>query len=194
MINPIAMASPVYSMTQNASYQERIKLSWKITLYGTCLLLGTLLIGPLVLKFFGLQPADMKVAGGLVVFSIAWKMLNSTKDVSKSVSEEINQQDVMSLAFFPLTMPITAGAGSIAIVIALASQASETAHESYEYFAIASAIVAIFVLVYFCYRYSGMIFKVIGKTGEKVISSLSAFILLAIGVQVTWDGIQVLIK
>lgn len=105
MINPITMASPVYSMTQNASYQERIRLAWKITLYGTCLLLGTLLVGPLVLKFFGLHPADMKVAGGLVVFSIAWKMLNATKDDNKTVTEDINREDVMSLAFFPLTMP-----------------------------------------------------------------------------------------
>jgi len=62
-----------------------------------------------------------------------------------------------------------------------------------QYIAIALAIVAIFILVYVCYRYAATIFRVLGKTGSKVVSSLSAFILLAIGVSVTWSGLSMLI-
>ena len=64
----------------------------------------------------------------------------------------------------------------------------------YQYAGIALAIIAIFILVYFCYRYANAIFRILGKTGGKVVSSLSAFILLAIGVSVTWSGLQILIS
>ncbi len=194
IVNPIAMSSAFYSMTEYATDEQRILLAKKVTIYGIILLLGTLLLGPFFLAFFGLQPADIRIAGGLVLFSIAWKMLSHTKDAdAKSQREDRNDDDVMSLAFFPLTMPLTAGAGSIAIVVALASQAKETVNFFDQYISIAFAILATFVIVYFCYRYADSIFRMLGKTGGKVVTSLSAFILLAIGVSVVWSGLQVLI-
>ncbi|OGT32617.1 MAG: hypothetical protein A3C44_04470 [Gammaproteobacteria bacterium RIFCSPHIGHO2_02_FULL_39_13] len=193
MVNPIAMSSLFFSITQYATDAERKKLAGLVSVYGTVLLIGTLILGPYLLHFFGLHPADIRVAGGLVVFSIAWKMLVEPKESKPTMHNDKNNDDVMSLAFFPLTMPLTAGAGSIAIVVALASQAKATKGIINQYIAIALAIVAIFILVYFCYRYSSVIFETLGKTGSKVVSSLSAFILLAIGVSVTWSGLQILI-
>ncbi len=194
IINPIAMASVFYNMTYTATDDQRKKLATQVAIYGTVLLLGTLFIGPFVLKFFGLKAADIRVAGGLVVFSIAWKMLTNPKENERKSQADVSvSNDVMSLGFYPLTMPLTAGAGSIAIVVALATQAKDTPHKLPQYLAIAAAIIAIFILVYFCYRYSHKIFKMLGKTGGKAVSSLSAFILLAISVSVTWSGIQMLI-
>lgn len=195
IINPIAMSSAFLSITQYATAEQRKKLAMQISIYGTVLLLGTLILGPFLLKFFGLKTADIRVAGGLVVFSIAWKMLTFSKEPQKSDDQsQAMNHDIMSLAFFPLTMPLTAGAGSIAIVVALATQAKDTTNMIERYSAIALAIFAIFVLVYFCYRYSDSIFKMLGKTGGKVVSSLSAFILLAIGVSIIWSGLQILIQ
>lgn len=192
MVNPIAMSSPFFGLTKYATDEQRRKLATLVTLYGTALLLGTLLIGPYLLRFFGLQAADIRVAGGLVIFSIAWRMLNPPREEPRS--KDNNGDDVMSLAFFPLTMPLTAGAGSIAITIALATKAHQESNMVYQYAGIALAIIAIFVMVYFCYRYAATIFKVLGKTGATMVSSLSAFILLAIGVSVTWSGIQLLLE
>jgi len=192
MVNPIAMSSPFFGLTKYASDEQRKKLATLVTLYGTALLLGTLLIGPYLLRFFGLQAADIRVAGGFVVFSIAWRMLNPPREEPRS--KDSNGDDMMSLAFFPLTMPLTAGAGSIAITIALATKAHQESNMVYQYCGIALAIMAIFVLVYFCYRYAATIFRVLGKTGATMVSSLSAFILLAIGVSVTWSGIQLLLE
>ena len=73
MVNPIAMSSVFYGMTKYATDEERNKLATLVTLYGTLLLLTTLLIGPYLLNFFGLNAADIRVAGGLVIFAIAWK-------------------------------------------------------------------------------------------------------------------------
>jgi len=122
-------------------------------------------------------------------------MLNRVKEFEgKSAFDVQKNEDPMSLAFFPLTMPLTAGSGSIAIVVALATKAKDTANGFYEYISIALAIIVIFVIVYFSYRYSDAIFKMLGKTGGKVVSSLSAFILLTIGVSLTWSGIHTLIS
>lgn len=191
MVNPIAMSSVFFGMTKYATDEERKKLATLVTLYGTMLLLGTLLVGPYLLNFFGLNAADIRVAGGLVIFAIAWKMLNPPEE---NKSKPHDTADPMSLAFFPLTMPITAGAGSIAITIALATQAHQEQYMVDHYIAIALAIIAIFILVYFCYRYADTIFKVLGKTGGAMVTSLSAFILLAIGVSVIWSGLQLLIE
>lgn len=193
IVNPIAMSSVFFSMSKYASDAQRKKLAILVSLYGTTLLLGTLLIGPYLLNFFGLQPADIRVAGGLIVFSIAWRMLNPSRE-PETRPKETNGDDIMNLAFFPLTMPLTAGAGSIAITIALATQAHKASNMIDQYIAVALAIMAIFILVFFCYRYSATIFKVLGKTGSVVVSSLSAFILLAIGVSVIWSGIHLFIE
>lgn len=196
IINPIAMSSVFLNITQYASPEQRKKLAMQVAINGTLLLLGTVILGPILLKFFGLQTADIRVAGGLVVFSIAWKMLTFSKEPQQKRDDQSQSMnhDIMSLAFFPLTMPLTAGAGSIAIVVALASRAKNETDMLDRYIAIALAIIAIFILVYFCYRYADSIFKMLGKTGAKVVSSLSAFILLAIGVSVTWSGLQILIQ
>lgn len=193
MVNPIAMSSAFFAMTQYATDEERKKLATLVAKYGVILLIGTLIVGPYLLRFFGLQPADIRVAGGLVVFSIAWKMLVQPSDTKVSPQDKANNDDVMSMAFFPLTMPLTAGAGSIAIVVALATRAKNTYNMMDQYIGIMLAIFAIFILVFFCYRYSAAIFKILGKTGSKAVSSLSAFILLAIGVSVIWSGIRMLI-
>lgn len=193
LVNPIAMSSAFFSLTKYATDEQRKKLATLIALYGTALLLGTLMIGPYLLNFFGLQPADIRVAGGLVVFSIAWRMLHPPRE-SDVKPKDATPDDIMNLAFFPLTMPLTAGAGSIAITIALATKAHRAYNMMDQYTAVALAIIAIFALVFFCYRYSSTIFRVLGKTGSAVVSSLSAFILLAIGVSVIWSGIHLFIE
>src|SRR3990167_4593249 len=107
MVNPIAMSSAFFAMTQYATDEERKKLATLVAKYGVILLIGTLIVGPYLLRFFGLQPADIRVAGGLVVFSIAWKMLVQPSDTKVSPQDKANNDDVMSMAFFPLTMPLT---------------------------------------------------------------------------------------
>lgn len=193
VVNPIAMSAVFYSVTQYATSQERSQLAKKVTIYGISLLIGTLLLGPFLLTFFGLQAADIRIAGGLVLFSIAWKMLSPSKESELKTERENRVDDLMSLAFFPLTMPLTAGAGSIAVVIAMATQAKETIDFFHQYISIACAIITTFVIVYFSYRFSDVVFKFLGKTGSKMVTSLSAFILLAISVSIVWSGLEMLI-
>lgn len=199
MINPLALTGAFLTLTKDASIPQRNRLSLKVSLYGFILLFGTLFIGPFVLYFLGLQMADIRIAGGMVVTFIAWRMLNAKPQNhhEKDREECPEDEEIMKMAFFPLTMPLTAGAGGIAITIALGTQVTDkgfaSSHFMLEYSAIASAILVVFLLVFVCYRFSSWIFKFLGRTGSQVVTQISAFFLVAIGVQVFWSGVKLLI-
>jgi len=160
------------------------------------LLLASALIGSYVLDFFGLSIPAVQVAGGVVVCSIAWSMLNSpnspptlAREPSTLTSAEFSQR-----AFYPLTMPLTVGPGSIAVALTLgANQPRGLRSLALTVLAHAIGIFIVALSVYFCYRYADRILKKLGPTGTSVLIRLSAFILLCIGVQICWNGLQALL-
>jgi multiple antibiotic resistance protein len=97
----------------------------------------------------------------------------------------------MDDAFYPLTLPLTVGPGSIAVAITLGSQRPNAAGPA-EFVLVAAAailgLVAISATIYVCFRYAQRIATVLGETGINVMVRLSAFILLCIGIQIVWSG------
>ena len=190
IVNPVGMSGVFLELTKRFSNKRRHIAAYLVALYGTILLLATFFIGPYVLKFFGISIASIQVAGGILVFYSAWGMLNTKP---KPDEEKMTGPKKSDNIFFPLTMPITAGAGSIAVTIALATKVDKYAHNIQSMCASITAILLVFILVAISYRYADTIFDRLGRTGTSVVGSLSAFILLAIGVTVIWEGIQGLI-
>ena len=91
-------------------------------------------------------------------------------------------------------MPITAGAGSIAITLSLSSKIAHTGGDLVAgYTGAVIGIGLVFVVVALCYRFADLIFARIGTAGTGVITRLTAFLLLAIGVAVTWGGLRPLL-
>ncbi|KAA0969054.1 NAAT family transporter [Aureimonas fodinaquatilis] len=195
MVNPIGMAPVFLAQTSRQSVASRHSLAFRVATYGAVLLIVTLFVGPIILQFFGITLADIQVAGGIFVFFTAWHMLTTDPAPPAGVEDEPTGADTSAdIAFFPLTMPITAGAGSIAIVLTLASNIhnGQVANIAGHAGAVAG-IVLVFACVAICYRYSDVIFTRIGTAGTAVITRLTAFLLLAIGVSVTWNGVKTLI-
>lgn len=195
IVNPIGMSAVFLELTKKFSDDQRHAAAYLIAIYGTILLIATFFAGPYVLKFFGISLPSIQVAGGILVFYSAWGMLN-TKPKSSAEEEKtsIPKGNWSDIIFFPLTMPITAGAGSIAVTIAMAARfEKENMYTIATVSASMAAIILVFVLVAICYRYADNIFNKLGKTGTSIVGSLSAFILLAIGVTVIWQGILGLI-
>lgn len=189
IVNPIGMSAVFLELTKKFSDERRHTAAYLIALYGFILLLATFFIGPYILKFFGISLPSIQVAGGILVFYSAWGMLNKKPKISPE-EEKVNTTTGTENLFFPLTMPITAGAGSIAVTIALASRfGTENPHAFRTISASIAAITLVFITVAICYRYAGSLFNKLGTTGTSVIGSLSAFILLAIGVTVIWEGV-----
>jgi multiple antibiotic resistance protein len=94
-------------------------------------------------------------------------------------------------AFYPLAMPITVGPGALSVALALgANQARDLRSAAITVLAHALGILVVSVIVYLCYRYGELVLEKLGPTGVTVLSRLLAFILLCIGVQITWNGVH----
>ncbi|HNR40456.1 MAG TPA: MarC family protein [Acidobacteriota bacterium] len=190
ILNPPAM-SPVFRMlTARVSDEERHKLALLIGCYSFALLTALLFVGGWLLKLFGISIPVISVAGGLLLFHTAWRMLNREPKISAGEQEEL-QTRMLDRAFFPLTMPVTAGPGSMAITLTLVPEGSILEVATLVQFAAVTAGIALAALsIFLFYRFSGVILGRMGKTGQATINQVSAFILLAIGVQIVWNGVR----
>jgi multiple antibiotic resistance protein len=197
IVNPIG-GSPVFlSLTYDYSSSSRKMLAWRIAMNSFILLVASFAIGTHVLQFFSISLPVVQVGGGLIVISTGWSMLKQKGDDDRgSVQRTVNsKRDIFSNAFYPLTLPLTVGPGSISVAIALG--ANEPHHLGANLIAlltaaIGSAIIA--VTIYLCYGFSDRLAAVVGPTGMNVILRLSSFLLVCIGVQILWNGISALLK
>ena len=193
IVNPVGMSSLFLGLSNHLPAHERHKLAYRVAVYSAFLLILILVFGPPVLQIFGLTLPFIKIAGGLLVAFTAWQMLNSKPKLTEREREE--HSDSEEIAFFPLTLPITAGAGSIAITVAIGSSISESLnfHAIIQYLGAIGGIIAMMSLSGICYRFADTILHKLGRTGTNAVTRLSAFILLAIGLQVIWGGVLALI-
>jgi multiple antibiotic resistance protein len=147
-------------------------------------------VGGWVLKLLGISINVIRIAGGLLLFNTAWRMLNSDSDESDEKRQRM-KVDLPSKVFFPLTMPITAGPGTIAVTLSLVPTGSLLKMATWIKFGgIAAGIAATAGTVYIFYRFSGYFFGRMGRTGILTVTKLAAFILLAIGVDIIWEGLR----
>jgi multiple antibiotic resistance protein len=193
ILNPPGSALLFLAMTHRESQSDRAFLARRIALYATILIVVSLSIGSYVLILFGISVAVLRVSGGIVVAMIGWQMLSGTNAPPDApVTPTKKSKDYG--AFYPLTMPLTAGPGTIAACIALGT-ARPTGASLFGGFVIGAmlAVVTLAVLIYLCYRYSDRIERVLGAAGSEAFSRLFAFILLCIGVQAFWNGFSELL-
>lgn len=190
ILNPPAMAPIFLEMTASVSDSDRHRLAALIGKNTFLLLLGVLLLGGWLLKLFGISIPVIRVAGGLLLFNTAWRMLNNEPRISAGEQEELKTK-MTARAFFPLTLPVTAGPGSIAVTLTLVPSGRLWAPETLYLLAATTLGIAVAALsVFIFYRYEEIVIRRIGQTGTQTITKISAFVLLTIGVQIIWDGIR----
>ncbi len=196
-MNPLGGTPIFLSITRDATSAERTRLSRRIGLNSFVLLIGSLLVGSHILSFFGISLPVVQVGGGLIVISTGWTMLNwkPEGDAREAVGRGAGQSDVMQQAFYPLTLPLTVGPGSIAVAITLGANFPH--RTGVNLLAIVAAVVGSLltaVSVWVCYGFSERMARLIGETGMGVIMRLSSFLLVCIGVQIVWNGVSGLLK
>lgn len=192
IINPPGAAPIFLSMTSGASEATRSKLAGRIARNACLLLLTAMALGSYVLMFFGLSLATIRIAGGFLVIAAAWQLLQTEHgaELRPLIAPEPSLDPLAARSFYPLTFPVTVGPGSIAVAITLgAGVRLDLATLPAEALGAVVGIVAVSGSVYFCYRFASRLLRVIGGPGTIVLLQLSAFILLAIGVQILCDGI-----
>jgi multiple antibiotic resistance protein len=192
IVNPIGSAPIFLSLTRRYTGEERQALARRVAINSFLLLLGSLFVGSHVLAFFGITLPVVRIAGGLVVTAFGWKLLHAgeTPDIlRKPDSGGVTRGP--SDAFYPLTMPLTVGPGSIAVAVTLGSQrpnAVDVPHLAIIGGAAIGGLLAISATVYVAYRFAERMVRLLGEGGLKVMIQLSAFILLCIGVEIVWSG------
>ena len=199
IVNPIGSAPVFLSLTRHYDPATRHALAARVALNGFLLLLGSLFVGSHILDFFGITLPIVRIAGGCVVSAMAWQLLRegSAAAEQKSMPAEDATPDPLQQAFYPLTMPLTVGPGSIATAITLGSQRPEVVltagHLATLAGAAIAAMAAIALTIHLSYRFAEPIARLLGKNGVNVLIRLSAFILLCIGFQIIWSGYSSLI-
>jgi len=196
IVNPIG-GSPVFLLlTQDYSRESRKLLARRVAMNSFILLIVSMAVGTHILSFFGISLPVVQVGGGLIVVSTGWAMLTRSDQVDRGqVHQTVTTQDVLKNAFYPLTLPLTVGPGSISIAITLG--ANEPRHLGANVLALISAAIGaalIALTIYLCYGYADRLAAAIGQSGMNVILRLSSFLLVCIGVQIFWNGLSALLK
>jgi multiple antibiotic resistance protein len=194
LVDPLG-GSPIFlSMTSEYLPSTRRALSWRIALNSFFLLVGSYFIGTHILSFFGISLPVVQVGGGLIVISTGWTLLKQgNDDDQKEVKRNIQPKDPFRNAFYPLTLPLTVGPGSISIAITLGANAPR--HPGFDPLSILAAIVGSVLLavsIYLCYGFADRLARILGATGMTVIMQLTSFLLVCIGVQIMWNGASAL--
>jgi multiple antibiotic resistance protein len=198
VINPIGSSVIFLTLVNGSSHQELNKLSFKIALYATILLTVVLLAGSWILRLFGITIPIVLIGGGLVLAYIGWQLLNKPEETTSSKNDVASaniDRDADEMAFYPLTMPVTAGPGCIAVAIAIGAHSIQRSLEATLMSQIGNVIgiCLVGITIFFCYRYAFAITSKLGTAGTRVIMRLAAFINLCIGLEIMWHGIKYLI-
>jgi multiple antibiotic resistance protein len=135
------------------------------------------LTGQLLFNVFNITIAAFQIAGGILLISVALRMLNP----EKNASSPSNREDI---AIVPLAFPLTAGPGTITAVILLVSKAQNILESSFVFVAVFVGV----LVTYIGMRYSSRLFMLLGDEGLRVMTALMAIIVLAIAVQFIIDG------
>jgi multiple antibiotic resistance protein len=196
IVNPLGNVPIFLMLTKESRSDVRTVLARKIALNGFVLLVASILIGTNILAFFGISLPVVQIGGGMVVIAMAWSLLNRKDEPDKhhGSMQSASATDLSRRAFYPLTLPLTVGPGSISVAIALGANRppGNEPHWSYLIAAIlGAALVA--VTIYLSYRFAQSLARALGDTAMSVIMQLSFFILLCIGVQNGWNGISALL-
>jgi multiple antibiotic resistance protein len=146
--------------------------------------------GSYVLGFFGVTLAALRVAGGLVVAASAWDLLRMPERHDARKQEQAQAAEGGDdIAFFPLTLPITTGPGTIAVAIALSSGRPQGTQIGWFLLGTTGAAVAMAIAIWLAFRFADRVVDQLGPTGSRTVTRLFAFLLLCIGVQILITGV-----
>ena len=192
IVNPISGAFIFREVTAGHLVAERGRLARLVAVYSLLVMMVALWAGSFVLAFFGITLAALRVAGGVVVALSAWDLLNRPEQRELRKQEQaapsVGSDDI---ALFPMTMPITTGPGTISVAVALSASRPRTLDAFAGFFVgMTAAAVALALVIWITYRSTDRISRLMGPTGSRTVTRLSAFLLLCIGVQILITGVE----
>ncbi|CAG9247698.1 MarC family protein [Paraburkholderia unamae] len=193
IINPIGVAFVFLDRTANLTDEERRLLAKRVAINAFFVLVAAFFVGTPILHFFGISMEALRIGGGLAVAVSGWQMLNAPEPEPASVDHPIKPMSASSAsgkAFFPLTIPLTTGPGSIATAIALnANRTHKLSAWLLSSFASIVISTLVMLVIYYVYSRAARLSQYLGVEGTRVAMRVSSFLLLCIGVQIILTGL-----
>ena len=197
LVNPLGSALVFLGIVGDAPGSVFRDLARKIAISTTLFMLVIELVGSGLLEFFGISLPVVQVAGGLVLASMGWSLLNQQEMPGPAKVTEVSVGSLEDKVFYPLTFPVTVGPGCIVVMLTLSAHASVqqgVLDNIIAHLGVSLALVALSVTVFLSYRYAPKITARISPPTAHGILRIIAFVLVCIGVQITWNGAQTLLK
>lgn len=186
IINPFEVLPVYLNLLQRKDGAAHREIARKSCVYTLLLCLFFLIFGTLILRFFGVSLAMVRIAGGIVLLKIGFALMSSLP--SKNTMDGGAGQDT-NIAFVPLAMPLMFGPGAIATVIGMASTIKHSSAEWSDFAAVIAAIFATMFVTYLCLIYAGQLSRKIGRMGIDAITRSVGFFVSAMGVGLVFDGV-----
>jgi multiple antibiotic resistance protein len=202
VVNPVGSAFIITPYFTNLTEDQKKSAVRKITFYAFCICTVALFAGHWILQLFGLSIPVIQLAGGIMICKMGWEFLSSDKEVH-TTDTDLNADGkgdsfvyIQNKLFYPITFPVTTGAGTISVLFTLSAHSARVNIADYmiSTAAILLAIIFICLLVYIFYLNAKTIIHRLGENGEMIINRISAFLIFCVGLQIAVAGIRSLVK
>ena len=199
VVNPIGSAFIVNPYLSQLSETEKKAAVKKITMYAFLLCIVSLFAGHWILELFGISIPVIQLAGGIMICKMGWDSLTENKDEyaahpQEGKGEPRPETRISDKLFYPLTFPVTTGAGTISVLFTLSAHSAD-AHWSYyliNTLAIVLAILVMCILIFIFYSNTRRMMQRLGDNGKKVLNRISAFLIFCVGLQIAVTGLKAL--
>ena len=192
VLNPIGTVPIFVGLTQDYTKKERSRVSLWTAVNVFIILIISFFIGQYVLSFFGITISALRIAGGIIISSSGFSLLNGKFSKNRGIDKKV-QQDIENrndIALTPLAMPMLAGPGSISLLIAFYQE-----HHSPNEIIISSlAIIIVALIIFLILRSAHYLAKILGQSGIVAISRIIGFLTIAIGIQYIISSVLSIIR
>jgi multiple antibiotic resistance protein len=186
VVDPIGLVPSYLAITHGLPAQSRRNVALRACVIAAVILAGTALIGDWLLRTLSISLPAFRIAGGLLLFSIASEMVFGVRIERQSKeAEEAIEERVRNVAAFPLAIPLMAGPGAITATILLAGRSGG---EPLRLTILLAVIAAVLAICFAVFALAGRIAKLLGTTANTVLSRLLGVLLAALAVQYVIDG------
>ncbi len=202
VVNPIGSAFIISPYFTDLSKSEKKKAVGKIAFYAFSICTVSLFAGHWILELFGISIPIIQLAGGIMICKIGWEFLTSDKKDDSNTTDKgeaakhSGYENIQGKLFYPITFPITAGAGTISVLFTLSADSAMASRKDYyiDTGAILLSIVFMCILIYIFYLNTKTMIHYLGANGEVIFNRIIAFLIFCVGLQIAVTGIKSLVK
>jgi len=187
VLNPIGAIPTLISLTTNYTPEERRKVIERSITVAGGVIIGFMFIGVYIFDVLGISISDFELAGGVLLFKVAFDMLQGkTSNTKLTADEEKESLSKDEIGVVPLGMPLLAGPGTITTTMIYFNLRSTGLEDKIMVFI---AVILVIISAFIVLRFSTLLFKRLGRTGSMIISRVMGLLLAAIGVEFMANGI-----